>query len=125
LIGFELTDVDVDRAVVELQTRPEHFNVSGTLHGGILCDVADAAMGLAYASGLEDGMAFVTVELKMNFLRPVWETRLRAVGTVVHRGRSIGMAECEIFDQADRLVAKSSSTLMTLKDERAEGRRLA
>jgi uncharacterized protein (TIGR00369 family) len=124
LIGFELTEADIDHAVVELETRPEHFNVSGAVHGGILCDIADAAMGLAYATQVEEGMAFVTVELKINFLRPVWQTRLRAIGSVVHRGRTIGMTECEIMDDRDRLMAKASSTLMTIRDERADGRRL-
>ena len=58
----------------------------GTLHGGILCDVADAAMGMAFASTLAPEESFTTVELKINFFRPVWQAPLRAEGTVVQRG---------------------------------------
>jgi len=58
----------------------------GTLHGGILCDIADAAMGMAFASTLAPGESFTTIELKINFFRPVWEARLRAEGKVVPYG---------------------------------------
>ncbi|MFQ5771237.1 MAG: PaaI family thioesterase, partial [bacterium] len=50
----------------------QHANPMGTLHGGVLCDIADAAMGMAYASTLEQGESFTTLELKINFLKPVW-----------------------------------------------------
>jgi len=61
----------------------------GTLHGGILCDIADAAMGMAFASTLAPGESFTTIELKINFFRPVWEARLQAEGRVVRRGSTI------------------------------------
>ena len=71
----------------------------GTLHGGILCDIADAAMGMAFASTLAPEESFTTVELKINFFRPVWEACLKAEGKVVRRGRSLGYLECEISDE--------------------------
>jgi Thioesterase superfamily len=58
----------------------------GTLHGGILCDIADATMGMAFASTLAPEESFTTVELKVNFFRPIWQAQLRAEGTVVQRG---------------------------------------
>jgi len=94
----------------------------GTLHGGILCDIADAAMGIAFASTLDDGESFTTLELKINFLRPVWKEKLRALGKVVKRGKSIGMVECEVWNSQDVLVAKSSSTCLVLRGEQAAGR---
>ena len=54
----------------------QHANPMGTLHGGVLCDVADAAMGIAYASTLAEGETFATLELKINFLKPVWTAKL-------------------------------------------------
>jgi len=93
----------------------------GTLHGGILCDIADAAMGIAFASTLGPGESFTTIELKINFFRPVWEARLRAEGKVVRRGSTIGYIECEIKDEGGWLVAKASSTCMALKGDRAKG----
>ena len=111
------------RAVFELNTDLErHANPMGTVHGGILCDLADAAMGFAYASTLEQNETFTTLELKINFLRPVWQARLTATGNVVQRGRTVGLVECEIVDAQDRLVARASSTCMTLCGATARGR---
>jgi uncharacterized protein (TIGR00369 family) len=94
----------------------------GTLHGGVLCDVADAAMGISFASTLEEDESFTTLELKINFLRPVWTDKLRAVGKVVKRGRYVGMVECDVTNSKGDLVAKSSSTCMVLRGEQATGR---
>ena len=122
LIGFEARDIANGRATVVLTAGPEHANPMGTLHGGILCDIADAAMGMAFASTLETGESFTTVELKINFFRPVWQARLTAEGTVVQRGRTMGYVECSISDEQNRLVAKAASTCMVLRDQKAAGR---
>ncbi len=122
LIGFEAKEIGNGRAVVTLAAGQQHANPMGTLHGGILCDIADAAMGMAFASTLAPDESFTTIELKINFFRPVWEAQLRAEGKVVRRGVTIGYAECEITDEGGRLVAKAASTCMALRGERAKGR---
>jgi uncharacterized protein (TIGR00369 family) len=94
----------------------------GTLHGGILCDVADAAMGIAYNSTLEDDESFTTLELKINFLRPVRTEKLRAVGKIVKRGKTIGLVECDVTNEEGALIARCSSTCMTLRGDQARGR---
>jgi uncharacterized protein (TIGR00369 family) len=94
----------------------------GTLHGGILCDIADAAMGMAFASTLAHDESFTTIELKINFFRPVWKAQLKAEGIVVRRGNTIGYTECTITDEENRLVAKAASTCMALRDHKAAGR---
>jgi uncharacterized protein (TIGR00369 family) len=71
LIGFEAKEFADGRATVSLSAGPQHANPMGTLHGGILCDIADAAMGMAFASTLGPEESFTTVELKVNFFRPV------------------------------------------------------
>ncbi len=65
LIGFEAKDVADGHATVTLSAGPQHANPMGTLHGGILCDIADAAMGLAFASTLAPEETLTTVELKI------------------------------------------------------------
>src|SRR6202011_508493 len=90
LIGFEAKEIGDGRATVTLTAGPQHANPMGTLHGGILCDIADAAMGMAFASTITPEESFTTVELKINFFRPVWEACLKAQGKVVRRGRSLG-----------------------------------
>jgi uncharacterized protein (TIGR00369 family) len=122
LIGFETVEASHGRALIALATGPQHANPMGTLHGGILCDIADAAMGVAFASTLADDETFTTVELKINFFRPVWQARLRAEGIVVQRGRTMGYVECSITDEDNRLVAKATSTCMVLRGEKASGR---
>jgi uncharacterized protein (TIGR00369 family) len=122
LIGFRLASVEPGRAVVLLEADERHANPMGTLHGGVLCDVADAAMGMAYATGLDEGETFTTLELKINFLKPVWRGKLTATGHVVTSGRTVGLVECDVHDDKERLVARATSTCMTLRGEQAAGR---
>jgi len=122
LIGFKLVSARPGEAVVELQADQRHANPMGTLHGGVLCDIADAAMGIAYACALGEGESFTTLEMKINFLKPVWKAHLRAVGRVVKKGRTIGLVECDITDEQQSLVARASSTCMTLRGDMARGR---
>jgi uncharacterized protein (TIGR00369 family) len=110
------------KATFELEAGPQHANPMGTLHGGIICDVADAAMGTAYASTLDEGESFTTLELKINFLRPFWTGRLVATARTVKTGRTIGLVECDVTDPDERLVARAMSTCMTLRGESSEGR---
>jgi uncharacterized protein (TIGR00369 family) len=122
LVGFRPTSVGEGKAVFELQAGPQHANPMGTLHGGVLCDVADAAMGVAYASTLGEGESFTTLELKINFLRPFWNGTLTATARVVKSGRTIGLTECDVTDPEGRLIARAMSTCMTLREKSSEGR---
>jgi uncharacterized protein (TIGR00369 family) len=122
LIGFEITAAEEGQAEFAFQADERHTNPMGTLHGGLLCDVADAAMGVAFASTLEEDESFTTLELKINFLRPVWKDKLRAVGKVVKRGRTVGMVECDVTNSKGELVARANSTCMVLRGEQAKGR---
>ena len=123
LIGFNIVAVKPGEAVFEMQaTTAAHANPMGTLHGGILCDIADAAMGVAYASNLGEGESFTTLELKINFFKPIWNARLTATGRVVKQGRTVGMVECDVVDEQGSLVARASSTCLTLRGEQARGR---
>ena len=122
LIGFRMVEIAPDFAAFEMDTGRRHTNPMGTLHGGILCDLADAALGMAWASELTTGETFTTLELKINFLKPVWETHLRAEARVVRRGKTVGLATCDVRDAKGDLVAHATSTLMTLRGEQAKGR---
>jgi uncharacterized protein (TIGR00369 family) len=124
LLGLTITSSGAGRATVEFEASGRYANPAGTLHGGVLCDLADAAMGLAYLSTLAEGETLTTIELKINFLRPVWNAKLRAQARVVRAGKVVGLVECDIFDERQRLVARASSTCMTLRGRLAEGRQL-
>ena len=122
LIGFSIEEIGDGRAVGSLQSGPQHANPMGTLHGGVLCDVADAAMGMAFASTLAPGESFTTMALSINFFRPVWRTRLRAEARVINRGKTVGYVECEVSDQDGKQVAKANSTCFVLRGEQAKER---
>lgn len=113
---------DRDQAVVELDATPAHANPLGTLHGGVFCDVADYAMGMAWLNGVDEDETFTTIELKINFFRPFRSGKVIAEARVIRRGRTIGYVECDVKDAAGTLLARASSTCMTLRGEQAIGR---
>ncbi len=119
LLGFVLKAIEPGRAVFEMEVDARHHNPMGTLHGGIYCDLADAAMGHAYAATLGGAETFTTVELKINFFRPVRAGTLTAEATIVKAGSTLGYVECDIKDQAGKLVAKAASTCMKLGTARS------
>ena len=118
LIGFVLKSIEPGHAIFEMEADERHHNPMGTLHGGIYCDIADAAMGYAYAATLVEGETFTTIELKINFLRAVRKATLTAEARVVRAGSTVGYVECEVKDQTGKLVAKAASTCMKLRQDR-------
>src|SRR5262245_2549271 len=115
LVGLVMREIESGRAVFELQADERHHNPLGTLHGGVTGDLADAAMGWAYAATLPEGESFTTIELKINFLRAVRQAKLTAEAKVLKAGMTLGYVECEVKDDQGRLVAKAASTCMKLK----------
>jgi uncharacterized protein (TIGR00369 family) len=122
LLGIEFVEIEDGVCTMKLEAEERHSNPMGTIHGGVIGDVADAAMGMAYFSQLEAGESFTTLELKINFLRPFWTGTLLAHGRVVHRGKTVGLTECDVIDGGGRLIARASSICMTLRGDAAAGR---
>jgi uncharacterized protein (TIGR00369 family) len=122
LIGIELVEAGGGECTMRMEAGEQHANPMGTIHGGILCDLADAAMGMAFFSTLEEGASFTTLELKMNYLRPFWTGTLLAHGKVISRGKSVGLTECRVVDDRERLIAHATSTCMALHGDAAQGR---
>jgi uncharacterized protein (TIGR00369 family) len=116
LLGLRLRSFSERECVFELAVAPEHANPMGTVQGGVICALADAAMGMAYATTLGAGETFTTLELKTNYLRQVVEGTLTATGRVIHAGRTIGLTTCNVVDEQGRLVAHATSTCMTLRE---------
>jgi len=122
-LGFDLVDSGDRTATIEIATDVEkHANPMGTVHGGVLCDIADAAIGTAHATGLGEQESFTSLDLQINFFRPVWNDRLRAIAKPVHLGKTVSRYVCDIFSSDGKLVAQVSSTVMTLRGEKASGR---
>jgi len=122
LIGMRIVSFGGGEAVLEMKADRRHHNPMGTVHGGVLCDIADAAMGYAFASTLESGESFTTLELKISFVRPVFDDTLTARAKVAHRGKTVGLVECDVVNGGGKLVARASSTCSVLRGDAAKGR---
>jgi uncharacterized protein (TIGR00369 family) len=121
-LGFWVERVEAGSAAVVIEADDRHANVMGVTHGGLLFVLADTAVGLAHLGLLADGEAGTTVEMKINFLRPVWRTRLRAEAHTVQQGRTLSLLECDVRDSNGCLVARATATMMRLTGEAAAGR---
>ncbi|HTH95689.1 MAG TPA: PaaI family thioesterase [Rhodocyclaceae bacterium] len=112
--GTATVEIDADAAI--------HGNQQGTVHGGLLCELADAALGTAHSTLMAEGESFASVELKINFFRPVFKSTLRASAKPIQSGSTLTCYTCEITREDGKLVAMVSSTMMTLRGDKASGR---
>jgi uncharacterized protein (TIGR00369 family) len=122
LLGMRALTWGGGAASIELVADDRHANPMGTLHGGVLCDLADLAMGAACKSTLAEGETFTTLELKINFMKPITTGTLRGDAKVKKQGRTIVVVECNVYDQDKSLVAFATSTCMVLRGDVAKGR---
>lgn len=123
LLHIAVVDVGSGTATVRIRTDPAlHGNQQGTVHGGLLCELADAAIGTAHSTVVEPGQSFTSIDLRTTFLRPVWADVLTASARVTHAGRTLSHYHCEITRADGKPVATATSTVMTLTGERAAGR---
>jgi uncharacterized protein (TIGR00369 family) len=111
-LGARITEAEPGRVVLELVAGPQHRHGGGVVQGGVITQIADAAMGMSLATLQEDGLWNTTIELKINFLRPVVEGRLRAVGRVIEMKQTLLFSEADVVDDSGRLIARASSTCM-------------
>lgn len=119
-LGARIAEAEPGRVVVEIDAGPQHRQGAGVVQGGVITQIADAAMGMSLATMQEDRIWNTTVELKINFLRPVREGTLRAVGRVIEIKQSLLFGEADVFDAQGRLIATASSTCMAVPE--GEGR---
>lgn len=115
LLGIRITDFCDGCTTMEIDVDERLYNPMGTLHGGVLCDIADGAMGISFFTTLEEDEIFTTVDLNMNFLKAVKTGTITAESKIIRRGKRIGFIECELTDETGELVAKASSTCIILK----------
>ena len=117
LIGMELLKAEGGEAEFTMIASDKHHNPMGTLHGGVMVDIMDAAMGMAFASSLNKGELFTTINLQINYMKQVIEGRLTATASIIKRGRSVGFLESELRDEQGDLVATAQSTCKVLKEK--------
>jgi uncharacterized protein (TIGR00369 family) len=117
LLGFAPVEAEEGRVVFAAVPDQRHYNPIGTVHGGLAATLLDSAMGCAVHSTLPARTGYTTLELKVNFTRPMTsETgRILCEGTVVYRGGRVATAEGRVFAEADgKLLAHGSTTCLIL-----------
>ena len=115
-LGARIAEAEPGRVVLELDAGPQHRHGGGVVQGGVITQIADAAMGLSLATLQEDGMWNTTIELKINFIRPVISGTIRAAGRVVEIKQTLLFSEAEVLDEQGRLVARASSTCLPVPE---------
>lgn len=115
-MNFALVEVAEGRAVFAMTPTEYHYNPIGVVHGGVAATLLDSAMGCAVNAALPVGMGFTTLEIKVNYLRPLTMATgpVRAEGTVVHLGRQIAVAEANLSDANGKVYATASATCLIL-----------
>jgi uncharacterized protein (TIGR00369 family) len=115
-MGFRLVEVEPGRATFAAEPAEFHYNPIGVVHGGFALTLLDSAMGCALHSTLEAGVAYTTLEVKANFVRPLTSDtgEVRCTGIVVHGGRTVATAEGRIEGADGKLYAHGTSTLLIL-----------
>jgi uncharacterized protein (TIGR00369 family) len=122
-LGLTLTQVDLGKATIVMEADPaQHANPMGTIHGGVLCDIADLAIGTAHATTLAEGESFTSVDLQINFFRPVFKEKIIAKTHAINSGKTLTRYQCDIVKEDGKLIAQVLSTVMTLRGNKAEGR---
>ncbi|MGA2295314.1 MAG: PaaI family thioesterase [Acidimicrobiales bacterium] len=116
LMGFSLEEVGEGRVVFGCTPDESLYNPIGVVHGGLVCTLADTVIGCAVHSLLEPGVAYTSIDLTVNYLRPVVAdgTKLLATGTVTKPGRRVAFATAEIVDANNKMVATASGSVLIM-----------
>jgi uncharacterized protein (TIGR00369 family) len=121
LMNIRITEVDKGRVVFEGTPEEYHYNPLGVVHGGMAATLLDSALGCCVNSHLDAGDFYTTLELKVNYLRPITLATgvVRAIATTVHIGRTTALVEGKVVDAQDRIYAYASSTCLIRRAEPA------
>jgi uncharacterized protein (TIGR00369 family) len=121
LIGFEISEVEEGRVVFEVEPGEHHYNPIGSVHGGLACTLFDSAMGCAVHTMLPAGAGYTTLEIKVNFLRPITAKtgRVFCEGRAIHVGGRTATAEARLTDDSGRLYGHATTTCMVFREENA------
>ncbi len=117
LIGYRIVEIETGHAVFTLEPAEYHYNPFATVHGGIASTILDTAMTAAVLSTLPVGLGCSTLEIKVNFIRPITRKtgELRCRAKTIHVGSRMATAEGKLLDSQNKLYAHAVSTCMIFK----------
>lgn len=113
-MGYRLVAARQGHVAFEGHPSAGYYNPLGTVHGGYVATLLDSAVGCAIHTTLPRGRSYTTLELKVNYVRPVFETTgpIRAEGNVIHAGRTTATADGRLTDGDGKLYAHASTTCL-------------
>ncbi|MEX2194108.1 MAG: PaaI family thioesterase [Thermoleophilaceae bacterium] len=117
LMGFAPVEAEEGRVVFAVEPGEHHYNPIGVVHGGLAATLLDSAMGCAVQTLLPAGVGYTTLEVKVNYVRPMTRDtgRVLAEATVLHRGGRVATAEGRVFAQdTGKLLAHATTTCLIL-----------
>lgn len=119
ILGFTLAEVEEGRVVFTVEPGERHYNPIGVVHGGLAATLLDSAMGCAVQSLSPTGVAYTTLELKVNLIRALRQGMgiVRAEGWVLHYGRQTALAEARLLDERGKLCAHATSTCLIVRPD--------
>lgn len=117
LMNFRLVELEEGRAVFTVEPAEYHYNPNGVVHGGLAATLLDSAMGCAVHSTLPAGVAYTTLEIKVNYIRAMTAGTgtVRAEANIIHVGRTTAIAEGRIVDANGKIYATASTTCIILR----------
>src|SRR5258706_10208595 len=118
-LGIELDSIEHGRARLSLEVRQQHLQLAGIMHGGAIATLIDTAVAFAIVGASKPGSRFTTIEMKVNYLRPIREGRVVADARLIRDGRRIVVSDCEVYDSEGKLSAKGLLTYMRLDENNA------
>lgn len=115
-LGFRIAAAEPGQVTLVGRADGRSYNLIGTVHGGWAASILDTAMALAALTELDAHHDFTTLDIKINYLRPMTtETgEVHAQGRVIHRGRRVALCEAELLDRDGKRLAHGTSTCLIL-----------
>ena len=113
-LAMSIDSIEAGKVIFSLVPQEFHYNPIGSVHGGVFCTLLDSALACAIHSTLPAGTGYTTLELKVNFVRPLTINtgKVLAIGTLIHAGRSVATAEGKIVDEQGKLYAHATTTCL-------------
>jgi uncharacterized protein (TIGR00369 family) len=116
-MNFGLSEIGEGRATFVCDPAEYHYNPIGLIHGGLAATLLDSAMGCAVHTTLPAGVGYTTLEIKVNYVRPIMAGKgtIRCEGTVIHRGSRTATASGRVIDDKGKLYAHATTTCLILE----------
>ena len=120
LLGMELMDIKKGWARVRLPFDEKLTNAIGLVHGGAIFSSADSAVGMALVGLISRNENISTLEMKINYMKPVKGGEIVSEANIVHRGTQTAIGDVEVRDEEKNLIAKGLATYAIVKKDRKE-----